>query len=190
MRAVFFFSPHSPLSPLLHSLFLSLPPPLQCTQGPHSRGLQKDFLLGVLPSDVGPYHRPGYHATSCFLLGQRLAQSTIKETSRDLLCSSCNSGIHLCCYIDIAHNEMCCYCVQGLYGWYMVKSGLASRPSRAQPGTQEVPRVSQYRLAGHLSLALLLYSSMLYTALGLLFPPALAVSPDHRSLFTSSTVHL
>ncbi|CAI8016190.1 Cytochrome c oxidase assembly protein COX15 homolog [Geodia barretti] len=62
--------------------------------------------------------------------------------------------------------------LQGLYGWYMVKSGLASRPSRIQPGTDEVPRVSQYRLAGHLSLALLLYSSMLYTALGLLAPPA------------------
>lgn len=77
--------------------------------------------------------------------------------------------------------------LQGLYGWYMVKSGLASRPSRTQPGTQEVPRVSQYRLAGHLSLALLLYSSMLYTALGLLFPPTLAVSTDHHTLHN---VHL
>ena len=67
--------------------------------------------------------------------------------------------------------------LQGLYGWYMVKSGLASRPSMIQPGTDEVPRVSQYRLAGHLSLALLLYSSMLYTALGLLAPPTtIAVS--------------
>jgi cytochrome c oxidase assembly protein subunit 15 len=64
--------------------------------------------------------------------------------------------------------------LQGLYGWYMVKSGLASRPSRIQPGSQELPRISQYRLAGHLSLALLLYSSMLYTALGLLFPPTIA----------------
>ena len=59
----------------------------------------------------------------------------------------------------------------------MVKSGLRSRSSRIEPGTQEVPRVSQYRLAGHLSLALLLYSSMLYTSLGLLFPPStIAVS--------------
>lgn len=98
-------SPSPPLSftPLpLPSLFSSplppfplspLPPPLQCTQRPHSRRLQKDFLLGILPSHVGSYHRPGYHATSCFLLGQRLARSSIKETSRDLLSLSCNSGI-------------------------------------------------------------------------------------------------
>lgn len=194
-------SPSPPLSitPLpLPSLFSSplppfplspLPPPLQCTQRPHSRRLQKDFLLGILPSHVGSYHRPGYHATSCFLLGQRLARSSIKETSRDLLSLSCNSGIVTLSQFSIrtlllAHN------VQGLYGWYMVKSGLASRPSRAQPGTQEVPRVSQYRLAGHLSLALLLYSSMLYTALGLLFPPTLAVSQSVVVLTSSNVTHI
>ena len=71
-----------------------------------------------------------------------------------------------------------------------MKSGLASRPSWAQPGTQEVPRVSQYRLAGHLSLALLLYSSMLYTALGLLFPPTLAVSQSVVVLTSSNVTHI
>lgn len=55
---------------------------------------------------------------------------------------------------------------QGLLGMWMVQSGLQSKP---EPG--EVPRVSQYRLASHLGLALLLYSSMLYTALGILAPP-------------------
>lgn len=54
--------------------------------------------------------------------------------------------------------------LQGLLGWYMVKSGLEEKP--------DVPRVSQYRLAGHLSLALVLYASMLYTALGILRPVA------------------
>ena len=34
----------------------------------------------------------------------------------------------------------------------------------------DIPRVSQYRLATHFGLAVLLYSSMLYTALGVLLP--------------------
>ncbi|XP_003387082.1 PREDICTED: cytochrome c oxidase assembly protein COX15 homolog [Amphimedon queenslandica] len=55
---------------------------------------------------------------------------------------------------------------QGLLGWYMVKSGLESKPK--SPG--DVPRVSQYRLAAHLGTAIFLYSSMLYTTLGLLLP--------------------
>lgn len=47
--------------------------------------------------------------------------------------------------------------LQGLLGWYMVKSGLA-----------DDPHVSQYRLAAHLGLAMLIYAFMLWTALGLL----------------------
>lgn len=46
--------------------------------------------------------------------------------------------------------------LQGLMGWYMVKSGLVDRP-----------HVSHYRLAAHLSLALLLYSWMLWTTFSL-----------------------
>ncbi|XP_011702299.1 PREDICTED: cytochrome c oxidase assembly protein COX15 homolog [Wasmannia auropunctata] len=56
--------------------------------------------------------------------------------------------------------------LQGLMGWYMVKSGLEDRfkdPS-------DVPRVSQYRLAAHLGLALFLYASFLYNALYHLLP--------------------
>ena len=55
---------------------------------------------------------------------------------------------------------------QGLLGWWMVKSGL-----KVGTESKDVPRVSQYRLAAHLGLALVLYSSMLYTALGILAPP-------------------
>lgn len=44
--------------------------------------------------------------------------------------------------------------LQGLIGWYMVKSGLVDRPD-----------VSQYRLATHLSMAFLLYGSILWTIL-------------------------
>jgi len=47
--------------------------------------------------------------------------------------------------------------LQGLMGWYMVKSGLVDRPD-----------VSQYRLTAHLGLAVAIYGLMLWTALGLL----------------------
>lgn len=44
--------------------------------------------------------------------------------------------------------------LQGLMGWYMVKSGLVDRPE-----------VSQYRLAAHLALAFLIYGYMLWLVL-------------------------
>ena len=47
--------------------------------------------------------------------------------------------------------------LQGAMGWYMVKSGLV-----------DDPRVSQYRLTAHLSLAFLIFISMVWVALGLL----------------------
>lgn len=47
--------------------------------------------------------------------------------------------------------------LQGLMGWYMVKSGLEDRFQ----GPNDVPRVSQYRLAAHLSLAFLLYTFLI-----------------------------
>ena len=46
--------------------------------------------------------------------------------------------------------------LQGGMGWYMVKSGLV-----------DDPRVSQYRLTAHLSLAFLIFISMMWVALGL-----------------------
>jgi len=46
--------------------------------------------------------------------------------------------------------------LQGVLGWYMVKSGLVDRP-----------HVSQYRLTAHLAAALVIYSYMLWIALGL-----------------------
>ena len=51
--------------------------------------------------------------------------------------------------------------LQGLMGWYMVKSGLVDKP-----------HVSQYRLVAHLILAIGIYSYMLWIALGLLLPRA------------------
>jgi cytochrome c oxidase assembly protein subunit 15 len=49
--------------------------------------------------------------------------------------------------------------LQGLMGWYMVKSGLVDNP-----------HVSQYRLTAHLSLAFIIYAAMFHVALGLLTP--------------------
>lgn len=49
--------------------------------------------------------------------------------------------------------------MQGLLGWYMVKSGLVN-----------VPHVSQYRLTAHLIAAFLIYAYMLWVAMTLLFP--------------------
>lgn len=49
--------------------------------------------------------------------------------------------------------------LQGLLGWYMVKSGLVDNP-----------HVSQYRLTAHLVAALLIYAYMFWVALSLLYP--------------------
>ncbi|NQX88838.1 MAG: COX15/CtaA family protein [Halioglobus sp.] len=50
--------------------------------------------------------------------------------------------------------------LQGLLGWYMVKSGLVDNP-----------RVSQYRLAAHLGVAVAIYSYMLWLLFDLVFTP-------------------
>ncbi len=49
--------------------------------------------------------------------------------------------------------------LQGVLGWYMVKSGLIDNPA-----------VSQYRLTAHLSAAFLIYAYMFWVALSLLYP--------------------
>lgn len=50
--------------------------------------------------------------------------------------------------------------LQGLLGWYMVKSGLIDKPS-----------VSQYRLTAHLGNAVIIYGYIIWVAFGLLYPP-------------------
>ena len=49
--------------------------------------------------------------------------------------------------------------LQGLMGWYMVKSGLV-----------DDPHVSQYRLTAHLALAIIIYAYIFWVALDLLVP--------------------
>ncbi len=53
---------------------------------------------------------------------------------------------------------------QGVLGWYMVKSGLV-----------DVPEVSQYRLAAHLSLAFLIYGLLVWTGLSLFYPQRMSI---------------
>lgn len=55
--------------------------------------------------------------------------------------------------------------LQGLMGWYMVKSGLV-----------DVPHVSPYRLTAHLTLAIVIYAYMFWIALDLLLPQRSASS--------------
>ena len=55
--------------------------------------------------------------------------------------------------------------LQGLMGWYMVKSGLV-----------DDPHVSQYRLTAHLSLAIIIYAYMFWVALDLLSPKISSVT--------------
>jgi len=58
---------------------------------------------------------------------------------------------------------LCLGGMQGGIGWWMVKSGLKEKPEY-----QSRPRVSPYRLATHLGMATILYSSLLWNAFSLL----------------------
>ncbi|HTR21002.1 MAG TPA: COX15/CtaA family protein [Gemmatimonadales bacterium] len=66
--------------------------------------------------------------------------------------------------------------LQGAMGWYMVKSGLAGRTS-----------VSQYRLAAHLALALVIFAVTLWTAADLLRKPASGGNPGLRGYRRAAT---
>ena len=55
---------------------------------------------------------------------------------------------------------------QGAIGWWMVKSGLVTDVDNPH----NAPRVSPYRLATHLTGAFTIYTAMLWTTMGVLFP--------------------
>ncbi len=61
--------------------------------------------------------------------------------------------------------------LQGLLGWYMVKSGLVDNP-----------HVSQYRLTAHLTTAFIIYGFIFWVALGLLIPRQDAALEDATPL--------
>ncbi|GAV99461.1 20S proteasome subunit [Lentinula edodes] len=72
---------------------------------------------------------------------------------------------------------------QGGLGWYMVKSGLDDALMET-PGA--VPRVSQYRLAAHLGLALLLYAGMFSSGLAIVKEWKYATGAQWMGLTTSA----
>jgi len=59
--------------------------------------------------------------------------------------------------------------LQGLLGWYMVKSGLV-----------DIPRVSQYRLTAHLGVAVAIYAGIVWLIFELLFRQDSATQPQYR----------
>lgn len=76
--------------------------------------------------------------------------------------------------------------LQGLMGWYMVKSGLENRFENPN----DVPRVSQYRLASHLAAAFVLYSLFLSNAMSRLIPAEKFVSIAKRAINIKPLTHM
>ena len=73
-------------------------------------------------------------------------------------------------------------------GWYMVQSGLDEANFQ---GPNDIPRVSQYRLAAHLGLALILYTGLLQSSLRLLdvrMPFSLITIPEWLRFFSSTGI--
>lgn len=60
---------------------------------------------------------------------------------------------------------------QGFLGWYMVKSGLV-----------DMPDVSHYRLAAHLTTAFLTFAATLWVALDLIYPTKKTIDKNFRNL--------
>lgn len=78
--------------------------------------------------------------------------------------------------------------LQGLMGWYMVKSGLEEDRFK---DPNDVPRVSQYRLAAHLSLALSLYILFLMSAFDHLMPTKQqAIETTQKALKLRKLAHI
>lgn len=68
---------------------------------------------------------------------------------------------------------------QGFLGWYMVKSGLV-----------DMPDVSHYRLAAHLTTAFLTFAATLWVALDLFYPNKKPINIKFRNLITISYIIL
>ncbi|MCK5876251.1 MAG: COX15/CtaA family protein [Candidatus Marithrix sp.] len=69
--------------------------------------------------------------------------------------------------------------LQGLLGWYMVKSGLV-----------DDPHVSQYRLTAHFGLAVVIYGYMFWVAMGLLFSGQKKHNLTNFSLIVTSLIFI
>ena len=74
---------------------------------------------------------------------------------------------------------------QGMIGWWMVKSGLEE-----QEFSHDVPRVSPYRLATHLTGAFTIYTGMLWTTLNVIHPLSPSQSPGASKALIDATRRL
>ncbi|KAG4306333.1 hypothetical protein PORY_000321 [Pneumocystis oryctolagi] len=70
--------------------------------------------------------------------------------------------------------------LQGFIGWWMVKSGLEHENFKK---ADSIPRVSQYRLATHLGIALSLYICMIWTGLDILKEKKWAIQTNETKSF-------
>ncbi len=75
---------------------------------------------------------------------------------------------------------------QGMIGWWMVKSGLEE-----QEFSYDVPRVSPYRLATHLTGAFTIYTGMLWTTLNVIYPtsPSQAAGASKALIDATKRLH-
>ncbi|CEG02116.1 Heme A synthase [Ostreococcus tauri] len=74
---------------------------------------------------------------------------------------------------------------QGMIGWWMVKSGLEE-----QEFSYDVPRVSPYRLATHLTGAFTIYTGMLWTTLNVIYPSSPSQSAGASQALIDATRRL
>ena len=74
---------------------------------------------------------------------------------------------------------------QGMIGWWMVKSGLEEAEF-----SYDVPRVSPYRLATHLTGAFTIYTGMLWTTLNVIYPVSPSQSPGATKALIDATKRL
>lgn len=76
---------------------------------------------------------------------------------------------------------------QGLVGWWMVRSGFR------EPEENQVPRVSTYRMAGHLATAFTIFTALVWTTLSVAVPisPTMAAGPEaaHAARLLSRWAH-
>ncbi|WP_299779929.1 COX15/CtaA family protein [uncultured Formosa sp.] len=74
---------------------------------------------------------------------------------------------------------LCLGAFQGFLGWYMVKSGLV-----------DMPDVSHFRLAAHLTAAFLTFAATLWVALDLIYPNKKLVNTKYRNLIITTYIVL
>ncbi|KAI8892979.1 COX15/CtaA family [Globomyces pollinis-pini] len=71
--------------------------------------------------------------------------------------------------------------IQGLFGWYMVKSGLSDDIVK----NKDVPRVNHFWLSLHLGSAFVIYSTMLFTGLQILKENRLRLNPPKNAFISN-----